>query len=219
MNNVIRMLGEEGERVGMLRSIAKRSFDIVVASVLIVLLSPLLVVIGVVVRRDGGPAMYGHVRIGCGAVPFNCLKFRSMVTNADAVLRELLDRDPLARAEWEREFKLKDDTRITAIGRLLRKTSLDELPQLFNVLKGDMSLVGPRPIVSEELLRYGDNASYYLMAKPGMTGLWQVSGRNDVDYSTRVLLDVTYVKKLSLRTDIWILLRTVSVVLRGSGAY
>lgn len=213
------MLGEEGERVGMLRSIAKRSFDIVVASVLIVLLSPLLVVIGVVVRRDGGPAMYGHVRIGCGAVPFNCLKFRSMVTNADAVLRELLDRDPLARAEWEREFKLKDDTRITAIGRLLRKTSLDELPQLFNVLKGDMSLVGPRPIVSEELLRYGDNASYYLMAKPGMTGLWQVSGRNDVDYSTRVLLDVTYVKKLSLRTDIWILLRTVSVVLRGSGAY
>ncbi|ACC72430.1 Undecaprenyl-phosphate galactose phosphotransferase [Paraburkholderia phymatum STM815] len=203
----------------MLRSIAKRSFDIVVASVLIVLLSPLLVVIGVVVRRDGGPAMYGHVRIGCGAVPFNCLKFRSMVTNADAVLRELLDRDPLARAEWEREFKLKDDTRITAIGRLLRKTSLDELPQLFNVLKGDMSLVGPRPIVSEELLRYGDNASYYLMAKPGMTGLWQVSGRNDVDYSTRVLLDVTYVKKLSLRTDIWILLRTVSVVLRGSGAY
>ncbi|MBN3756902.1 sugar transferase [Paraburkholderia sp. Tr-20389] len=203
----------------MVRRVAKRIFDVVVASLLIVLLLPLFLVIAVVVRRDGGAVLYGHVRIGRDGVPFNCLKFRSMVANADAVLEELLKRDPVARAEWEREFKLKNDVRITAIGRLLRKTSMDELPQLFNVVKGEMSLVGPRPIVREELLRYGDNASYYLMTKPGMTGLWQVSGRNDVDYSTRVLLDVAYVKELSLRRDLWILFRTVGVVFRGSGAY
>jgi Undecaprenyl-phosphate galactose phosphotransferase WbaP len=219
MNGIVRVLDREAGADEMVRRIAKRVFDIVVASLLVVTLWPLLFVIALMVRRDGGPATYGHVRIGRGGVAFNCLKFRSMVPDSDAVLRELLIRDPVARAEWDREFKLKDDVRITAIGRRLRKTSLDELPQLFNVIKGDMSLVGPRPIVREELGRYGENASWYLMAKPGMTGLWQVSGRNDVDYSTRVSLDVAYVKKLSLRRDLWILLRTVSVVLRGSGAY
>lgn len=219
MKSVVRMVGRATGRAGVVRRVAKRIFDVVVASLLIVLLLPLFLVIAVVVRRDGGAVLYGHVRIGRDGVPFNCLKFRSMVANADAVLEELLKRDPVARAEWEREFKLKNDVRITAIGRLLRKTSMDELPQLFNVVKGEMSLVGPRPIVREELLRYGDNASYYLMTKPGMTGLWQVSGRNDVDYSTRVLLDVAYVKELSLRRDLWILFRTVGVVFRGSGAY
>lgn len=120
---------------------------------------------------------------------FRCLKFRSMVVNSKEVLETLLENSPEARAEWERDFKLKNDPRITRIGAFIRKTSLDELPQLFNVLKGEMSLVGPRPIVQEELERYEDNVDYYLMAKPGMTGLWQVSGRNDVDYDTRVYFD------------------------------
>ncbi|EBD5939350.1 UDP-phosphate galactose phosphotransferase, partial [Salmonella enterica] len=126
---------------------------------------------------------------------------------------------PIARAEWEKDFKLKNDPRITAVGRFIRKTSLDELPQLFNVLKGDMSLVGPRPIVSDELERYCDDVDYYLMAKPGMTGLWQVSGRNDVDYDTRVYFDSWYVKNWTLWNDIAILFKTAKVVLRRDGAY
>src|SRR5690606_5899760 len=121
--------------------------------------------------------------------PFKCLKFRSMVLKSEEVLNQLLMNDPAARKEWEQDFKLRNDPRITSIGQFLRKTSLDELPQLFNVLKGEMSLVGPRPIIQDELERYKDNKEYYLMAKPGMTGLWQISGRNDVDYDTRVYFD------------------------------
>jgi len=163
--------------------------------------------------------MFGHARVGQHGRVFECLKFRSMVMNADAVLKDLLDRDPRARMEWAHEFKLRDDIRITRIGRFLRRTSLDELPQLLNVVRGDMSLVGPRPIVEEELIRYGDDVRYYLMTKPGMTGLWQVSGRNDTDYATRVALDVSYVRNWSLRRDLGILARTVKVVVTGSGAY
>ncbi|WP_038775471.1 sugar transferase, partial [Burkholderia pseudomallei] len=197
----------------------KRAFDVAAASCLIVVLSPALAVIAFLVKRDGGPAVFGHVRIGRDGRPFKCLKFRSMVMNADAVLKALLERDPHARAEWEREFKLKNDVRITPIGRFLRRSSLDELPQLMNVVRGEMSLVGPRPVVEAELARYGDDVRYYLAAKPGMTGLWQVSGRNDTSYATRVSLDVSYVKEWSLRRDLVILLKTVNVVLRGSGAY
>ena len=142
-----------------------------------------------------------------------------MVLNSQEVLQKLLDSDPAAREEWDRDFKLKNDPRITSVGRFIRKTSLDELPQLFNVLKGQMSLVGPRPIISEELPRYDDNVDYYLMAKPGMTGLWQVSGRNDVDYDTRVYFDSRYVKNWSLWNDIAILFKTVKVVLHRDGAY
>ncbi|CAI8697654.1 sugar transferase [Burkholderia pyrrocinia] len=211
---------ELGHRtVGRIKRMVKRSFDLVGASLLLVVLAPALLGIAWAVRRDGGPAIVGHERVGRNGRPFKCLKFRSMVTNADAALKALLERDPDARAEWDREFKLKNDVRITPIGRFLRKTSLDELPQLVNVLKGDMSLVGPRPIVEAELERYGADVRYYLMAKPGMTGLWQVSGRNDTDYSTRVSLDVSYVREWSLRRDIGILFRTINVVLRGSGAY
>jgi undecaprenyl-phosphate galactose phosphotransferase len=142
-----------------------------------------------------------------------------MVMNSQEVLQKLLDSDPAAREEWDRDFKLKNDPRITSVGRFIRKTSLDELPQLFNVLKGQMSLVGPRPIISEELPRYDENVDYYLMAKPGMTGLWQVSGRNDVDYDTRVYFDSWYVKNWSLWNDIAILFKTVKVVLHRDGAY
>lgn len=142
-----------------------------------------------------------------------------MVINSKEVLENLLKTDKNAMEEWKKDFKLKNDPRITPIGNFLRKTSLDELPQLINVLKGEMSLVGPRPIVEEELERYGDDKSYYLMAKPGMTGLWQVSGRNDVNYETRVYLDSWYVKNWALWNDIAILFKTVNVVLKRDGAY
>jgi lipopolysaccharide/colanic/teichoic acid biosynthesis glycosyltransferase len=212
-------LSRSGSAWRRFKRLLKRAFDIAAASFLLVALSPALVAVAWLVRRDGGKAMFGHTRVGQNGQPFKCLKFRSMVMNADVVLKELLERDPQARAEWEHEFKLRDDVRITRIGRFLRRTSLDELPQLLNVVRGEMSLVGPRPIVKEELVRYGDNVRYYLMAKPGMTGLWQVSGRNDTDYATRVLLDVSYVKNWSLRRDLEILVRTVGVVVNGSGAY
>ncbi|PLP17338.1 UDP-phosphate galactose phosphotransferase, partial [Klebsiella pneumoniae] len=143
--------------------------------------------------------------IGKNGKPFKCLKFRSMVINSKEVLEELLQSDPQAKAEWDATFKLKDDPRVTSIGKFLRKTSLDELPQLFNVLRGEMSLVGPRPIINAELERYSEEVDYYLLGKPGMTGLWQVSGRSDVDYETRVYLDAWYVKNWSMWNDIAIL--------------
>lgn len=197
----------------------KRAFDILFSLLIIVLSSPLLVYLWYKVTSDGGPAIYGHMRVGRHGKIFPCYKFRSMVMNSQEVLQKLLDSDPVAREEWERDFKLKNDPRITSVGRFIRKTSLDELPQLFNVLKGQMSLVGPRPIISEELPRYDENVDYYLMAKPGMTGLWQVSGRNDVDYDTRVYFDSWYVKNWSLWNDIAILFKTVKVVLHRDGAY
>ncbi|WP_350304139.1 undecaprenyl-phosphate galactose phosphotransferase WbaP [Photorhabdus viridis] len=200
-------------------SILKRGFDIVVSSLLLILLSPLFLFIGWKVSRDGASPFYGHERIGQGERRFKCLKFRSMIINSKEVLENLLKTDQNAMEEWKKDFKLKNDPRITPIGHFLRKTSLDELPQLINVLRGEMSLVGPRPIVQEELERYGDDKSYYLMAKPGMTGLWQVSGRNDVDYATRVYLDSWYVKNWALWNDIAILFKTVNVVIKRDGAY
>lgn len=197
----------------------KRTMDILGSLIIITLLSPVLLYLYFSVKKDGGNAIYGHPRIGRNGKTFKCLKFRSMVVNSKEVLEELLAKDPEARAEWEKDFKLKNDPRITKIGAFIRKTSLDELPQLFNVLKGEMSLVGPRPIVREELERYQEDVDYYLMAKPGMTGLWQVSGRNDVDYDTRVYFDSWYVKNWSLWNDIAILFKTVNVVLNRDGAY
>ncbi|EOF4702627.1 undecaprenyl-phosphate galactose phosphotransferase WbaP [Klebsiella oxytoca] len=199
--------------------ILKRIFDIVGSVAIIIVLSPLLIYISRRVKNDGGPAIYGHERIGKGGKSFKCLKFRSMVINSKEVLAELLASDSGARTEWNATFKLKNDPRITKIGNLLRRTSLDELPQLFNVLKGEMSLVGPRPIIMAELERYNDEVDYYLLSKPGMTGLWQVSGRSDVDYETRVYLDAWYVKNWSMWNDIAILFKTIGVVLKKDGAY
>jgi lipopolysaccharide/colanic/teichoic acid biosynthesis glycosyltransferase len=142
-----------------------------------------------------------------------------MVPNAEQVLREILERDPEIKAEWVRDHKLRCDPRVTRLGRFLRRTSLDELPQLWNVMRGEMSLVGPRPVVREELLRYGRNVRTYLAAKPGITGLWQVKGRNDTDYRRRVVLDTYYVRNQNLGLDLYILLKTTKVVLGGSGAY
>lgn len=197
----------------------KRSFDIVVACLLLILLSPLFLLLSFLIRRDGGNAFYGHTRIGRNGRPFQCLKFRSMRMDADKVLQELLARDTGARAEWEKDFKLKNDPRITPVGRFLRKTSLDELPQLINVIKGEMSLVGPRPVVSAELERYGDYARLYLQVLPGITGLWQVSGRNDTSYNERVSLDAWYVQNWSIWYDIAVLFKTINVVLNQRGAY
>lgn len=197
----------------------KRLFDIAGSVAIIIILSPVLLYISRKVREDGGPAIYGHERIGKGGQAFKCLKFRSMVINSKEVLEQLLANDKSARDEWEATFKLKNDPRITKIGAFLRRTSLDELPQLFNVLKGEMSLVGPRPIITAELERYNEEVDYYLLSKPGMTGLWQVSGRSDVDYETRVYLDAWYVKNWSMWNDIAILFKTIGVVLKKDGAY
>lgn len=197
----------------------KRSFDIIGSAAALVLLSPLFAYIAWQTRKSGGSVFYGHTRIGKDGHTFKCFKFRSMVPNADQVLADLLARDLAAREEWERDFKLKNDPRITPIGRFLRRTSLDELPQLWNVLKGDMSLVGPRPIVREEVHRYDDDIDYYLEVSPGITGLWQVSGRNDVDYKSRVQLDAWYVRNWSLWYDVVILFQTVRTVLGRTGAY
>lgn len=199
--------------------VLKRLFDIVASLAIITILSPILIYISHKVKKDGGPAIYGHERIGKGGRSFKCLKFRSMVINSKEVLAELLENDPVSKEEWDATFKLKNDPRITKIGGFLRRTSLDELPQLFNVLKGEMSLVGPRPIITAELERYNEEVDYYLLSKPGMTGLWQVSGRSDVDYETRVYLDAWYVKNWSMWNDIAILFKTVGVVLKKDGAY
>ena len=168
---------------------------------------------------DGGNVLFGHERVGRNGKKFKCLKFRTMVKNANEVLERLLFEDESARKEWNEGYKLKQDPRITPIGRFLRKSSLDELPQLWNVLKGEMSLVGPRPIIDKEIPKYHMEADLYLSARPGITGLWQISGRNDADYASRVALDSWYVRNWSLWYDIYILLRTMVVVLKRDGAY
>jgi lipopolysaccharide/colanic/teichoic acid biosynthesis glycosyltransferase len=197
---------------------AKRLFDIVGALTLSLLFSPLLLVVGLLLVRDRSPIIYSHTRTGRHGKAFGCLKFRTMVPDAERVLRDLLDQDPQLHQEWLRDQKLRNDPRVTAIGRFLRRTSLDELPQLWNVLKGDMSLVGPRPVMREEWQRYGSRLNTFLAAKPGVTGLWQVMGRSDTHYRRRVALDSFYVRKRSLLLDAYILLMTVKVVLGGRGA-
>jgi len=189
------------------------------AAVLLVVLSPVMLYVAWRIRRDdGAPLLFAHYRVGQRGQLFRCLKFRTMRQRADLLLAELLARDPQARAEWERDHKLRDDPRVSAIGRLLRKTSLDELPQLFNVLRGQMHLVGPRPVVVQEVPRYGAHKGHYLSVKPGMTGLWQVSGRNNTSYAERVQLDARYVETRSPWADLAILARTAKVLVTREGA-
>ena len=201
------------------KSRLKRAFDLVAGLGLLVFFAPLLLILAAAVSRDGGPALFGHRRIGAGGQPFICWKFRSMVVDAEAALARTLASNPEARREWERDFKLRNDPRVTRLGRFLRKTSLDELPQLFSVITGEMSLIGPRPIVADEITRYGAGFSDYTACRPGLTGLWQVSGRNDVDYAERVAIDSRYARNWSFLGDLSILVRTIGVVLRRSGAY
>ena len=201
-----------------LNSAVKRVVDVVGSVLLAIVFSPLILAIPFMMSKDGGGIIYRHRRIGYNGRMFDCLKFRTMIPNADEALSKLLEH-PEMKAEWLRDRKLRHDPRITRLGRFLRRTSLDELPQIWNVLRGEMSLVGPRPVVREELLRYGTGASAYLAAKPGITGLWQVTGRNDTDYRRRVILDTFYVCNHNLLLDCYILLRTTGVVLGGNGAY
>ncbi len=203
----------------LLHEILKRTFDVMGAIVLALVFSPLMLLIVLLLRIEGSPVIYRHRRVGRDGKTFDCLKFRSMVPNADRRLRELLERRPELKEEWLQNHKLRHDPRITALGRFLRRTSLDELPQIWNVLRGDMSLVGPRPIVWEEMMRYGRSLPIYLSAKPGITGLWQVTGRNDTDYRRRVAIDVYYVRKRNWLLDVYILFKTTLVILKGGGAY
>jgi Undecaprenyl-phosphate galactose phosphotransferase WbaP len=178
------------------------------------------VLISVMIRLDSvGPVVIGLPRVGRGGRLFRQWKFRTMTTDADERLHELLATDPARREEWERTRKLHDDPRLTRVGRLLRRTSLDELPQIFNVLVGEMSLIGPRPIAPDEVDRYGSKLPLYLTVRPGLTGLWQVSGRSDLTYPQRVALDTHYVLNWSIKLDLLILFRTVWAVLTGRGAY
>jgi Undecaprenyl-phosphate galactose phosphotransferase WbaP len=166
-----------------------------------------------------GPVLYGHTRLGQNGKPFRAYKFRSMVVDAREQLEIMLESNPQIREEWERNHKLKNDPRVTTIGRFLRRTSFDEFPQLINILRGEMSLVGPRPVVDEEVEKYGEDYTRIFSVKPGLTGLWQVSGRSDTDYSERVAFDTYYLQSWSVWLDLWILYKTVGVVIRGKGAY
>lgn len=201
---------------------AKRAFDIAFSLSVLIIFSPLYLILALLIAvSSAGPIFYIQERVGKNYKRFGCIKFRTMVNDADAVLESLIARSPQMRSEFEDNFKLKDDPRITAIGKFLRLTSLDEFPQFWNVLKGDMSVVGPRPLVPEELYKYGNRMDKVLTIRPGLTGLWQVSGRNDIPYPQRVQIDVYYVNARSWLMDLWIVAKTLGVIVfpHNSGAY
>lgn len=204
-------------RQGFYAKCGKRAFDLILAILLLPLIVPALMALWLLARRDGGPGFFGHTRIGRNGQAFKCWKVRTMVMGAEDKLQSYLADNPSAATEWARDHKLTNDPRITQIGAFLRRTSLDELPQIWNVLTGEMSFVGPRPIVQSELPKYGAAAATYLSQKPGITGLWQVSGRNDVTYTERVAMDVDYSLRGSLLLDIKLVLRTGASVFGGTG--
>jgi exopolysaccharide production protein ExoY len=200
--------------------LVKRSFDVTAALCALLIFSPIFLMIMALVKySDRGPAFYGHTRVGHNGRPFKCLKFRTMATNGDELLNKYLRENPEAAEEWRKTRKLKDDPRVTIVGKVLRKLSLDELPQLLNILRGEMSVVGPRPVVDDELKVYDNFAVYYLRTRPGLTGLWQISGRNDVSYETRIAFDTQYVQNWSLFRDIAIIVKTVPAVCFARGSY
>lgn len=197
-----------------------RALDLLIATVALVFVAPLMLAVAIAIKlQDGGPVLFGHRRIGYGGRSFKCWKFRSMVVDADTRLKALLEVSPEARQEWEESHKLRKDPRITGFGRFLRVSSLDELPQLLNVLQGEMSLVGPRPIVTSEVVRYGRWFRHYVSVRPGITGLWQISGRSDVSYAERVAMDVLYARNVSWSLYVKILIGTVPAVLTRTGSY
>ena len=196
---------------------SKRVFDIVLSILMLPILLPIIAALYIAVRAEGGPGFFAHTRVGRNGTHFRCWKIRTMVPDAQERLEELLRNDSAAREEWERDRKLRNDPRVTRLGDFLRRSSLDELPQIWNVLCGEMSLIGPRPVTEPELQRYGGEVWAYLAMRPGITGLWQVSGRNDVSYEERVMLDVTYYNGVSLMSDLRILFLTVGVVLGKTG--
>ena len=201
------------------RLAAKRILDVIGASFGLLFFAPVILSVALAILvMDGRPVIYSHRRIGRSGRLFGCLKFRTMARNGDAVLAAHLAHDPLARHEWETTRKLERDPRVGCFGRLLRRSSVDELPQFWNVLRGEMSLVGPRPIVEDERHHYGHHIAAYQAVRPGLTGAWQVSGRSDTTYEERVALDVTYVRERSTTLDLRIILRTVLVLLTARGA-
>ena len=204
----------------LIPQVMKRSFDMLVAGTIVLLLLPIFLVVYVAIKLTSpGPAFYRQDRIGRNEISFRLWKFRSMELDSENLLRRHLQANPLLREEWERDHKLKQDPRITRIGRILRKTSLDELPQLWNVLCGEMSLVGPRPIVASEIEKYGSVYRQYQRVVPGVTGMWQISGRNNTTYEMRTRLDDYYVRNWSLSLDLYILFRTLKTIFFSEGAY
>ncbi|MCL6434641.1 MAG: sugar transferase [Leptolyngbyaceae cyanobacterium HOT.MB2.61] len=200
----------------------KRLFDVLFSLTVLIVFSPVYLLLMLLIALSSpGPVFYVQERVGRDFKPFGCIKFRTMVQNADEVLSEIMETSPRLRREFQTNFKLRRDPRVTWIGRFLRITSLDEFPQFLNVLKGDMSVVGPRPVVLEELERYGKHADRVFSIRPGITGLWQVSGRNDIPYPRRVQIDVYYVNFRSFVMDLWIVFKTIGVVIfpKDNGAY
>lgn len=195
----------------------KRLFDIVFSLLLLLAATPIILLLVLALRLDGGPIFFGHKRIGQDGKVFKCWKFRTMIVGAEDKLKAYLDNNSHAAEEWAASFKLTNDPRITKLGSFLRKTSLDELPQILNVLKGEMSIVGPRPVVEAELKKYGTSVGAYLAQKPGITGLWQVSGRNNVSYEKRVQLDVLYQMQKSFHTDLKLVLQTGVAIIEKTG--
>lgn len=204
-------------RSGIYAAFGKRVCDLVFAFALLPILVPVIAILWGLTRLDGGPGFFGHKRVGKDRRQFSCWKIRTMVPDAEAKLKQYLSENPDAMAQWQRDFKLDNDPRITRLGNFLRKTSLDELPQIWNVIRGEMSFVGPRPVVQDELLRYGEAEKYYLSVRPGITGLWQVSGRNDISYADRVRMDRIYASRYSMLQDTKIIAKTATVVLFPTG--
>lgn len=202
--------------------IIKEFFDLLFSIIFLMVCIPVFLIISLIIKLNSrGPIFYTQKRIGKNNISFKCIKFRTMHPEAKDILENLLSKNSLIRKEFEETHKIKNDPRITVIGKFLRKTSLDELPQFINVLRGEMSIVGPRPIVKDEKPKYGKNLKKVLSVKPGITGLWQVSGRNNLTYKTRVILDLNYVRNLSFIMDLRILIRTFGVILcpLDRGAY
>ena len=201
-------------------STAKRILDLMIAIPALFFLFPMMLLVGLVIRlQDGGPVFFVQDRRGFGGVSFACMKFRTMRTDAEDLLGNLLATDPEMAAEWRAAQKLRKDPRITKMGLFLRKTSIDELPQLLNIIRGEMSVVGPRPIVDDEVRRYGEKIDSYDSIRPGVTGLWQINGRNDTTYEERIEMDVEYAENISVMGDIIILIRSVPAILLRRGAY
>ncbi|WP_068816113.1 sugar transferase [Phormidesmis priestleyi] len=204
------------------RKVSKRLFDIVFSLTVLIFFSPVYLLLALLIAvSSSGPIFYVQERVGKNYKRFECIKFRTMVVNADELLMEMIETSPQLRQEFEDNFKLKYDPRITWIGHFLRVTSLDEFPQFWNVLMGDMSVVGPRPLVVEELPRYGSHLDRVLTIRPGITGLWQVSGRNDIPYPQRVRMDLYYANARNFWMDLWIVVKTIGVVVfpKNNGAY
>ncbi|OED47362.1 sugar transferase [Leisingera sp. S232] len=211
---------ETAERMvweGLYRRVGKRVFDLFLAAALLPLIAPLIAILWLITRCGGGTGFFGHARVGRGGCSFKCWKIRTMVPDAEEKLQSYLGGNPDAAREWEASRKLAHDPRITRFGDFLRKSSLDELPQIWNVLCGDMSFVGPRPVTGEELGKYGGRSGSYLAQKPGITGIWQVSGRNSVSYEDRVSMDHRYLRNMSFPLDLMILFKTWLVVIRRTG--